>query len=122
MRKLINKENEVKIKEKVSSFLDWAGISEIISYSSVMKHLFFLFFLVLVAIFHIGNTHYAERTVRKIAKKEKEVKELKWEYTTIMSELMYNSKQSRVALNLKDQGLEESVVSPKKIIKKKRAY
>jgi cell division protein FtsL len=122
MKSLKEIENQLPVREKVNSFLDWAGISELVSYSSVMKHILFLFFIVLIAIFHIANTHYAERTIRKIAKKEKEVKELKWEYTTIMSELMYNSKQSKVAQNLKETGLQESIISPKKIVKQKREY
>lgn len=116
------KELEAPVKEKVTAFLDWAGISDLVSYSSLMRHILFLFFLVLIALFHIANTHYAERTTRKIDKKEKVVKELKWEYTTIMSELMYNSKQSMVAENLKETGLQESLISPKKVVKQKRAY
>lgn len=86
--------------------------------ASVVKQVPFVFFLVFVAIVYISNTYYAEKIMRKTNTVTNEIKELRSEYITSKSDLMFISKQSEVAraaaeMNL---GIKESVVAPKKII------
>jgi len=76
---------------------------------------YFLFFVVL-GIFYIGNSHYADKTIRKIDRLEQEVEDLRADYTTLKSEFMFASKQSEVAKRVKKMGLEESEEPPFKII------
>ena len=73
-------------------------------------------FLALVALVYIGNTHFAERTIRKLDKAKTEVDELRADYTTLKSDYMLQSTQSSVAERVKELGLQESKVPPTKVI------
>lgn len=73
----------------------------------------FLFFLVLV---YIGNTHEMENTVRDIDRTKDELRQVRWEYMSAKSELMYNCKQTEVAVAVKPLGLKELKEPPKKIV------
>ena len=79
-------------------------------------------FVMLLCLFYIGNTHYAEKTVRKINNVQAEVEDLRADYTTMKSDLMYASKQSEVAKKVKDFGLQESLEPPHKIVVEKGEY
>lgn len=76
---------------------------------------YFAFFVVLAALY-IANSHAAEKMVRKSDKMAKEIKELRAEYISIKSDLMYRSKQSQIARRLESAGLKELRVPPKRII------
>jgi hypothetical protein len=74
-----------------------------------------ILFGMLLGILYISNTHYAEKTVRKINTIQAEVEDLRADYTTRKADLMYASKQSEVARKVKDFGLRESLTPPYKI-------
>src|SRR5687768_10620314 len=59
-----------------------------------VKYLPFILYLMAVALFYIGNTHYAEKTIRKIDKIKIETEDLRADYTTLKSDYMEASKQS----------------------------
>jgi len=82
---------------------------------------YFLFFVIL-GIFYIGNSHYADKTIRKIDKLEQEVEDLRADYTTLKSEYMFASKQSEVAKRVKKLGLVESQEPPFKIVIEEGEY
>ncbi len=73
-------------------------------------------FLALLAVIYIANSHYAERNVRRIQVLQKEIHELRWRYTSTQAEIMYNSRQSAMAEQLRDQGLRPLRDKPKKIV------
>lgn len=79
------------------------------------KNLTFLLFLLALVVLYIYNSHLAERQARSISQLEKDIKELRWQYTVTKSELMFQSKQSEVAKKLNPDGLEELVQVPEKI-------
>jgi len=79
-------------------------------------------FVMFLLLFYIGNTHYAEKTVRKINHVQAEVEDLRADYTTMKSDLMYASKQSEVARKVSQFGLEESLEPPHKIVIEKGEY
>lgn len=81
-----------------------------------------IIFLASILIFYIGNTHYAERTIRKIEKLKVRVDDLRADYTTLKAEVMYASKQSEVSRRVSDIGLEESMKAPFKIAIKPDEY
>ncbi|MBL0046568.1 MAG: hypothetical protein IPP32_00485 [Bacteroidetes bacterium] len=85
---------------------------------SAVKQIPFILFLVLVAIVYISNTYYAEKIMRKTNTVNSEIKELRSEYITSKSDLMFISKQSEVAraAEVMKIGIKESVVAPKKIV------
>lgn len=113
---------EIPTKRWIEQLLDVLGISEWVNYSKVVQNGLFIFFLVIIGLFYVSNTHYAESTVRKIDKKEKELQELRWEYMTLKSNLMYDRKQSELAGKLIESGLIELDKPPHKIVVEKREY
>jgi len=87
---------------------------------SSLKQAPFVLFLAVVALFYISNSYYAERKIRQINKVNNELKELRSEYITSKSRLMFVSKQSEVAKTAENMGLfiKESTTPPGKIILK----
>jgi len=80
-----------------------------------VQHLPFILFLAIVAIFYIGNGYYADGKIREVNKTSNQLKELRSEYISTKSELMFASKQSEVAKAVESEGLKEPVVPPIKI-------
>ncbi|GGK77453.1 FtsL-like putative cell division protein [Rufibacter glacialis] len=79
-------------------------------------------FLMAVTLFYIGNTHYADRTLRRIDKTKAETEDLRADYTTLKSDYMEASKQSEVARNVSPLGLMESSTPPIQVVIKKDEY
>ncbi|RNI27110.1 hypothetical protein EFA69_13115 [Rufibacter immobilis] len=79
-------------------------------------------FLMGITLFYIGNTHYADRTLRRIDKTKTETEDLRADYTTLKSEYMEASKQSEVARNVAPQGLVESSTPPIQVVIRKDEY
>lgn len=73
-------------------------------------------FLAFLLVFYIWNTHYAERTVRKVNVLEVEVEDLKADFTTMKAGYTVESVQSRVAEKVKEIGLIESPEPPEKLV------
>ena len=76
----------------------------------------YILYFTIVGLFYIGNSHYAERMVRRMDQLEREVEDLRANYTTLKASYMYESKQSQVAKRVKTLGLEESATPPYKIV------
>ncbi len=72
----------------------------------------YILYVSILAIFYIANSHYADKTVRDIAKTKAEVEDLRADYTTLKSDYMFASKQSEVAKNVESMGLFESAEPP----------
>jgi len=75
----------------------------------------YVMFLGFLGILYIANAHFAEKGVRRIQTLQKEIKELKWEYTSIKSETMYKSMQSQIDESLEPVGLDLGNKGPKVI-------
>ncbi|MHA7877425.1 MAG: FtsL-like putative cell division protein [Bacteroidota bacterium] len=82
------------------------------------RYIFRLLFIFFIGIIYVGNTHYYEKTVRKIALLEQEVDVLRVDYTTRQSDYMFDSKQSEVAKRVAPMGLYEVPHPPSKISSK----
>jgi Bacteriodetes cell division protein (FtsL-like) len=82
---------------------------------STLKHLPFILFLTLIAIFYIANGYYADDKIREVNKVSNQLKELRSEYISTKSELMFASKQSEVAKAAEQLGLKEPLIPPIKI-------
>ncbi|TXK44469.1 hypothetical protein FVR03_13685 [Pontibacter qinzhouensis] len=77
-----------------------------------LRYLPHVLFLTGITLFYIGNTHYAEKIIRKIDKIKVETEDLRADYTTLKSDYMEASKQSVVASNVAPLGLLESSSPP----------
>lgn len=75
----------------------------------------FILYMTFIAVMYIANSYNAEKTIIEISKTKKELEELRYEYITTKSELMFHSKQSEVAAKLVNSGIKESVVPPGKL-------
>ena len=81
-----------------------------------MQYLPKILFVMVLGLLYISNTHNAEKTVRRIDQIHAEVEDLRADYTTLKSDLMFASKQSEVARKVKAMGLKESLKPPTKIV------
>ncbi len=109
---------EEKPKEKsklTGAFQKVADFDFFISREMMMKQIPFAFFIVLLLLIHIWNAHHTEKIIRKTDKLNREIKELRSEYISILSELMSESKQSSVAKKLDTLGIKELTAPPFKI-------
>jgi len=88
---------------------------EFLTRESVINNLPYLGFLTLIAIIYIANTFYAEKTFKEIEATKKELKELRYQYITTKSALMFTSKQTEIAMRAKQLGLGEKKAPPYKI-------
>jgi len=96
------------IKERESK-LDW---KRWLNYQSLVRQVPFFLFLAVLAVIYIYNGHYADKTIRNINRTAKEVKELQWEYKTVKSEVMFQSKQSELVKAVEPLGLKELTEAP----------
>jgi hypothetical protein len=80
-----------------------------------VKYLPKILFVMVLGLVYISNTHYAEKTVRKINIIQANVEDLRADYTTLKSDLMFASKQSEVAKKVKELELKESLTPPYKV-------
>ena len=109
---------EEKPKEKsklTGAFQKVADFDFFISRDMMMKQIPFAFFIVMLLLIHIWNAHHTEKIIRKTDKLNREIKELRSEYISILSELMSESKQSSVAKKLDTLGIKELTAPPFKI-------
>lgn len=83
-----------------------------LSKDSSVKNVPFALFICILAGFYIANTYNAERTVRQNARLIKELKDLRSEYITLKSELVFNSNPSQVAQKLAPEGIVEAKEPP----------
>lgn len=87
-----------------------------LSNDSVVKHVPFILFLSVIAILYIANGYWADDKVRQVNKISAQLKELRSEYISTKSDLMFVSKQSEVAKSAEKLGLKEPITPPMKIV------
>ena len=80
-----------------------------------VKYLPKILFVMVLGLIYISNTHYGEKTVRKINNLQAEVEDLRADYTTLKADLMFASKQSEVAKKVRDLNIKESLKPPFKV-------
>lgn len=71
----------------------------------IYKNLPFLYFLCGLGVIYIGNVHFAERNIRKVQVLQTELREEKWRYMTIESDLMYQSTPTMIERSVAEQDL-----------------
>lgn len=108
-----------KFQKMVETVLRVFGIDDFISYAQVMHNFLFVVAIVFIGVIEIFNTHMAVRLNRGISKKQETIKELRWEYMTVKTEMNQKSKQSELQKILEPYGLKSLQEAPKKIEVKK---
>jgi hypothetical protein len=93
--------------------MEWKRL--LFNYQWIVKNIPFFLFLSLLTVLYIYNGHYAEKTIKDINRSSRELKELQYEYKTIQSELMFQSKQSELVKAVEPLGLKELSQPPLKL-------
>lgn len=78
---------------------------EFLTSEIILSNLVFILFLGLLCVAYIANAHLAERNARKIQDLQRELKEYRWQLTSIKADNMYNSQQSEMEKKLRNEGL-----------------
>jgi len=82
---------------------------------SLSKNVSYVFFIGFLGLVYIFNSHYAEGNLRKTKSLENQIREAKWEYMSIKSDIMQKSTRSEIIKKLDGyEGLENKNL-PKKI-------
>jgi len=83
-----------------------------ISLEWIVKNVPYFLFLAVLAIVYIYNGHYSDNTIKDINKISKDIKELQFEYKTLKSEVMLQSKQSELVKAVEPLGLKTLTEPP----------
>ncbi|MEI7896115.1 MAG: FtsL-like putative cell division protein [bacterium] len=115
----------VKIKEPVKAIRksgkgrravqDFLG-GDYLSKEWVTGNLLFILYVALLAMIYIANTYYTEKKFKSIERTKTELKELRYEYITTKSILMFQGRQSEISKRAIIQGLKEAKMPPYKIL------
>ena len=97
-------------------FLNFEGSNKEVIHVRFMSQILFVSILGLL---YIGNRHYAEKVVRNISQLEREVEDLRADYTTLKSDYMSASKRAEISRRVARLGLSENKKSPQKILMSK---
>jgi len=107
---MIEKKENIDIMNQIRSWF---------SANNLIKNIPFFLLITALGILYIANAHYHLQLERRIDKKEAVLKQLSWEYMTLKSQVMFESKQSEVSKKVEKIGLEPLTVPPKIIVVKK---
>jgi len=109
---------ENKKKVKTGSFIKELLSGSMITEKIILKNLWYILLITLLAAIYIGNRFHAERITRETAKLQREVKELRAESLSTSASLMFLSRQSEVQRLVKEKGLnlEELKTPPYKLL------
>lgn len=99
-------------RKSLGSYLDIGSIGA----SLVLKNLPFVLFLSFLTVIYIANSHYAEKQVRQIQTLQKEVKELKRQYNSLKSEIMFKSRLAEIGEEVESLGLRKTAGRVKRIV------
>lgn len=112
----VKSKTEESGKKSIFSFIERLVNTEaLIRQGLPVKFLPHMIFVSFLGIIYIGNNHYTEKMIKKIANMQVEVEELRADYTSLKADYMFFSKQSEVAKNVLGLGLEESIEPPYKL-------
>lgn len=108
--KAVKKTN--KSRRAVQEFLG----GDYLSKEWVTGNLSYILYVALLAMIYIANTYYTEKKFKTIERTKNELKELRYEYITTKSILMFQGRQSEISKRAVLQGLREAKMPPYKIL------
>jgi hypothetical protein len=88
---------------------------EYLSKETITGNIGFILFLGFLAMVYISNTYYTEKLYKTIDKTNRELKELRYQYITTKSDLMFQGRQSEISKKAIELQLKESNIPPFKI-------
>jgi len=91
---------------------DWKLIMQKLSYKQVLTNIPYLSFVALLAMIYIGNSHRAVEIQRELNKKQQELKELRWRYMDIKTQLMNAGMETQIIQSGAPYGLKPLSLPP----------
>lgn len=102
--------------KQARKLIRFMGILGVLDRNQVVHAMPFILFITALIIFYIGNSYYAESTIRKIDKIKTELNDKRAEFISTKSELMFRSKPSEVAKEVGKMQIKEPLEPPKRIV------
>lgn len=108
-------------KQKRPGFIKELMSGSLLSDKIILKNLGYIVFLALLGAFYIANRFHAEELVRRSARLQNEVNEMRADALSISADLMLSSRQSEVMRLVMERGLglEELTEPPYRLVVKK---
>src|SRR3954470_1827336 len=111
---------ELQMREEVISPAqrvknDWRSLVEKVSYKAIVNNIPYLAFVVLLCVLYISNSHRAIEMQRELNASNKQLKELRWKYMDVKSQLMYVKTETQMIKSAEHIGLKPSLLPAYKI-------
>lgn len=91
--------------EELQSRPLWSRISDRFSLEIFVSNVPFMLFIAALGAIYITNNSKAADLVRALDRKNKELKELRWEYSDVQSRLIFSTSESELIRKLGPDGL-----------------
>jgi len=98
---------------------DWRALVEKVSYKAIVNNIPFLAYMALLCVLYISNSHRAIEIQRETNAQNKTLKELRWKYMDMKSQLLSIKTETQVIKNAEGIGLKPSLMPAYKITEKK---
>ncbi|OJW82225.1 MAG: hypothetical protein BGO69_16670 [Bacteroidetes bacterium 46-16] len=94
---------------------DWNMLLEKVSYKAIVNNIPYLAFIALLGVLYINNSQRAIETQRELNKQNKVLKELRWKYMDIKTQLMNARMETEVIKSAGKLGLKPMMLPAYKI-------
>ena len=94
---------------------DWRTLVEKLSYKAIVNNIPYIGFVALLCVFYISNSHHAIEMQRDINKETKDLKELRWKYTDMKSQLLKSKKEEEIIAHAAALGLKPPMMPAYKV-------
>lgn len=81
------------------------------------KNLPYISLIFVLGLLYVANVQYAEKHLRKSQVLQEEIKELKWEYWSLKSGIMYQSMEGQLSKKVQDREIYIRDQAPRKLVK-----
>ena len=117
----MSERSDNKKKARTGSFIKELLSGSMITEKIILKNLWYILLITLLAAIYIGSRFHAEKITRETARLQKEVRELRSESLSTSANLMFISRQSEVQKLVRERGLmlEELKTPPFKLLVEK---
>lgn len=106
-------EQEASSAQRIRS--DWKMLLEKVSYKAIVNNIPYLAFVALLGVLYINNSQHAIEMQRELNNKNKTLKELRWRYMDIKTQLTNARMETEVIRNAGRLGLKPMVLPAYKI-------
>lgn len=99
----IQEEQEQTPVQRMKS--DWKALVEKLSYKAIVSNVPFLAFVAVLCVFYISSNKRAVEVQRELNKQNQILKELRWEYMDVKSQMMFAQTETEVIKSAAKIGL-----------------